>query len=930
MRQFFTTKIIIILACMAATAMKAQSSFDDIRTALEDAPVQEKVYLHIDNNCYFKGDTIWYKAYVVGADNLTWTEQSRIVYVELLSPDGLLVERQTLVVDDEGFGAGDFMIADTLFSGFYELRAYTRWMLNFNVTKHPYGRKDREQFYNKRMADDFFRKYGATYSRVIPVYEKPQVEGNFAARYFVSRPKTRYDKEEKDRLVVNFFPEGGHLVEGTKCKVAFEAKDEEGRQVDLEGSLDGIKLKTIHEGRGVFEWNVTATSPKAHFEYHGKQYDFDLPKVEKKGCALAVEMDEEKVRADIHIRGMEGANHLAAVILCRGMLQVLQEFTTDQQGKATVTMVKEKLTTGVNDLIIIDEQGTPMADRLFFVNNHDLDNTLIETATDKDEYMPFEPINLTIHAPEGAELVSIAVRDRAGEQITYDTGNILTDLILGSEVRGFVPNPGQYFLPGEEHQRQLDLLLRVQGWRRYDYNEITSGQTLRYTPEKNFSIEGGVYKTVDFEPIRNCEMRYWTTGVFGVCDGDEEFADPNSQDVTGLNKQENDFSLSGVQMETIGQEVVEAEKTSADDPYYGVNHGGLGYEVTVEGELVKGKDIATVEMETDNGGHFKFNLPPFYGDAILFLQAHKSNLSEEKMKKRRVEWAKEDAWPDYYVKRDLFFPIFADKYDFYQCHFPEINANVAKNGEMEIIQQERLSSMDADLDDLEVKGKRKRGKRGIDYTKPVFVGEAGELYNLVTDYGLSFGKLNFRRFPQQLCMLLFGNYNSERPILVDAKMNDYLYFRNYKPDEAEQLLTEQNRSDYAIAKDLVLARQDEIRFFTDFELRNEQKDIGRTMASADVTLDFVTLPNEARRTTYRDRRIILHGIYMPDDFYHPDYSTQRPPEEVKDYRRTLYWNPNAPIAEDGTFTTTFYNNSKETRVTVDAAGLTHRGPIHTK
>ena len=28
-------------------------------------PVQEKVYLHFDNNCYFLGDTIWYKAYVV-------------------------------------------------------------------------------------------------------------------------------------------------------------------------------------------------------------------------------------------------------------------------------------------------------------------------------------------------------------------------------------------------------------------------------------------------------------------------------------------------------------------------------------------------------------------------------------------------------------------------------------------------------------------------------------------------------------------------------------------------------------------------------------------------------------------------------------------------------------------------------------------------
>lgn len=29
---------------------------------------QEKVYLHIDNTCYFVGDTIWYKAYVTRSD----------------------------------------------------------------------------------------------------------------------------------------------------------------------------------------------------------------------------------------------------------------------------------------------------------------------------------------------------------------------------------------------------------------------------------------------------------------------------------------------------------------------------------------------------------------------------------------------------------------------------------------------------------------------------------------------------------------------------------------------------------------------------------------------------------------------------------------------------------------------------------------------
>ena len=63
-------------------------------------PVQEKVYLHFDNNCYFQGDTIWYKAYVVLADDNSPQPLSKILYVELLNEQGYLMERQQLTIDD--------------------------------------------------------------------------------------------------------------------------------------------------------------------------------------------------------------------------------------------------------------------------------------------------------------------------------------------------------------------------------------------------------------------------------------------------------------------------------------------------------------------------------------------------------------------------------------------------------------------------------------------------------------------------------------------------------------------------------------------------------------------------------------------------------------------------------------------------------------
>ena len=137
--------LLLALGIVSLSARAEERTLDDIKTALEQASVrqvQEKVYVHTDNMCYFVGDTLWYKAYVVRADDLKFTDMSRLLYVELLSPDGLLVERQTVVVSDKGLSCGGFALPDSLYGGYYELRAYTRWMLNFNVTQHRYSRTD--------------------------------------------------------------------------------------------------------------------------------------------------------------------------------------------------------------------------------------------------------------------------------------------------------------------------------------------------------------------------------------------------------------------------------------------------------------------------------------------------------------------------------------------------------------------------------------------------------------------------------------------------------------------------------------------------------------------------------------------------------------------------------------------------------------------
>ena len=82
----------------------------------------------------------------------------------------------------------------------------------------------------------------------------------------------------------------------------------------------------------------------------------------------------------------------------------------------------------------------------------------------KDEYQPYEPVKLRLKSWDAQNSISLSVRDDERSDRLYDSGNILTEMLLASEIRGFVPNPGWYFeQDDEERRRGLDLLMLTQG-----------------------------------------------------------------------------------------------------------------------------------------------------------------------------------------------------------------------------------------------------------------------------------------------------------------------------------------------------------------------------------------------------------------------------------------------------------------------------------
>ena len=952
--------ILTLLFVLGSAVADARDVLDSIQRLLDNAPIQEKVYLHLDNNCYYRGEEIWFKAYVVKADNNNFTDLSRLLYVELVSPDGMLVERQIISISSDGDGEGSFYLTDSLYSGFYELRAYTRWMMNFDVTQHPSNFRSRQLFYTKQMAEDFYRLYGTVYSRVVPVYETPEQLGEYGKKYIVERPKQRLDKELKSNLKVNFYPEGGHLIAGTKATVAFEVLNELGEQVSISGKVGNKTIRTEHQGRGMFTVDVPESGRlEAQFHYADKDYRIDLPKTEKTGCAMSLKEEDGDFTASIRLRGVPMDKDYAAIVLSRGQLKVFERFRPEYEtGTATIGIDSEKLPSGVSDLIIVDNDGRPMADRLFFVNHHDYEDGHIKLITKEMDYNPYEAIDLELQVPEGTDQISVSVRDAGTDDPTYDTGNIMTELLLSSELKGYIPHPDYYFEADDaQHRHHLDLLMMVQGWRRYDYKDLTSDKPLRYAPELGMSVEGNVYSTIaaDWEID---EVKYWQQGVFGYSETKAMHADPNDpiykdliERVTGVKSEDEKLaSLDGtMELETVGQAIfVQNPNQLKDVSSTYVNegkkvaeqHGVLKHEVIVECELVEldesgkqleGSHITKLKAETTNGGHFHFELPDYKDAGALFLRAYKTGIDEKKLEKKlRKGFLSETAIADYFVKRDLFFPVFAKKYSYYQNHLPDEEASPLTLSFDDIKAVDSISKMDRVLSEVTVKKKRRRGRRKIDYTKPVCVYDAQQLYDLCTDVGLCHGQFNMMTFPEAVATALFGTYNENRFFNVQARVNDeYMtpltFFRNYAIDNPPPMPF---ISSVKLSNCMLLSRQDIIKCYTDFELRNEDRDVPMQTGTPDVTLQFELLPNDAMRPVWRDRRILVPGIIEPDQFYlTPDYSQRPPTAESYDYRRTLYWDAAAIPDDDGRLKLHLFNNGKQTRICVSAAGIGTEGEL---
>ena len=456
---------------------------------------QERVYLHFDNTSYYLGETMWFKAYVTSHSDDRATNHSRVLYVELVSPEGYVVKTDKYKIADDGTCHGDIYLDPAYLSGYYEIRAYTRYMLNWG--------------------DD------AVFSRVFPVYDKLN-NADWEFRNMLDRPrsfKTNNDWVDSDppECDLKFYPEGGHLVAGLESVVAYELLSLDGIPGTEEITIlaDGKPLLTTtpqHRSKGTF-----TLTPQKDVEYRAtvsvknkkgkeKKHKFELPAVEDNGVVLSVSNSGDTIRFSIN-DNYTAATDLGFAVLHRSNMGFYRRLG---DGATAIELPSDTLPEGVCRAVVFSGE-TPLAERLFFVRHDSLqagDRQTVKLrvtangdAPHKLKLQPHERVTLTVEREDGKPLnansnYAVAVVDQAGVQTTSWGYNLYTYQLLGSELKGYIPDAWQYFDPeNKERDRHLDLIMLTHGWTAYDWSKLTATDMSRVVPaEKGLTLRGQYYR----------------------------------------------------------------------------------------------------------------------------------------------------------------------------------------------------------------------------------------------------------------------------------------------------------------------------------------------------------------------------------------------------------------------------------------------------
>lgn len=521
---------------------------------------QEKIHLHLDRSAYYPGDSIRFRAYMVHSTFHTPIHYSRYIYAELINPFNEVVSQAKIRDTDTTTMTGYLALNDELPAGNYLLRAYTAYMASDSL-RHFFSRSIKivppawEAFgiqaqtplgqskstLSLYLWDSFssspIQIGGATVTlsngatagvpivqnRLQPAFRSRERNDNRSMLLEVTDVNNdRYRKyiplaTDRADFAVTFYPEGGYLIEGVPGRVGFSARSQTGHgkelSIEVVDDRDSVvaTASTVYGGLGSFMFtSQPGRSYRARCkDKYGTLKEEKLPSPLQEGTGIGVETTDSTFVVSLRATPQSHGDPVYLLAHVRGAILYLAPWQT---GRQRYVFDKNAFPSGVVQFLLLDEQWKPLAERLVF-SQRAVEQGSARVALQKEAYNIRDKVEATVSLQDnrGEPLngnFSVAVTDD-GTGMTDIGHSILATLLLSSELRGTIETPAFFLQEDSLAKAALDLLLLVQGWRRYDLSAVLKGHVLSPTvnPEQFMQITGQVKSVSIFDWGRDYAVR---------------------------------------------------------------------------------------------------------------------------------------------------------------------------------------------------------------------------------------------------------------------------------------------------------------------------------------------------------------------------------------------------------------------------------------
>ncbi len=513
----------------------------------------EKPYLQFDKPYYAINDTIWFKAYILNASSLMASANSGLIHIDISNDSDKLVKQYIFPVKSGIGWGNIALDEKDFKTGTYTLRAYTNWMRNFGEetffiknfyvtdggskwlvtnktitdsindknsihTRLQFNNPDKSPFGSQILQLKVMSVNRSLYKQKMQTTPDGIVDVNFKLPEKVSDAVIVVENEKKDQKEVipvnanrpektdlQFLPEGGSLVAGLPALVAFKAIGEDGKGTNISGVITDhnqqqlASFRSQHNGMGSFYLNVQVNeSYTAKVTLPGGAIkEYALPAIKASGIVLqvknAMKSDSVEVFAAASSDLVKSDASYFLIGKARGIVCYAAIIDFHKVNYVRRKIAKRLFPSGITHFIFMTTKGQPLNERVTYIDHNDGLHIGITPGT--TTYFPKDSVALNLNVTDNTGKTitgsfSLAVTDDA--QVKTDSlndDNIITRMLLTSDLKGYVEDPGYYLLSkNEKNWQELDNLLLTQGWIEYK----STSSNIQYPAEREFEVKGRV------------------------------------------------------------------------------------------------------------------------------------------------------------------------------------------------------------------------------------------------------------------------------------------------------------------------------------------------------------------------------------------------------------------------------------------------------